>query len=178
MMARTRWIRRHPRSRPLALGPRLARAARLVYTYVVRVNASPAQVAWGVAVGVWLGVFPTFGLGIPLAFLLAWVFRFNKAAAVAGSLLMNPLTTPFFWALSALTGAAFTGTDWRIVYAGIKDEKYLFTFSRTALTYLAGNVVVATACAALAYVLAFLACRARDRRRAAKAAGRTPTETN
>lgn len=176
MAARTRWIRRHPRSRPLGLGARLGRAAKLVYTYVVRVNATPRQVAWGVAVGVWLGVFPTFGLAIPVAYVLAWVLRFNKAAALAGSLIMNPLTTPVFWAISAVTGAALTGTDWRVIYAGVKDEKYLFTFSRTAWIYLLGNVVVASACAVLAYVLAFLACRARDRRRAVKAAaGREPT---
>jgi uncharacterized protein (DUF2062 family) len=177
-MARTRWIRRHPRSRPLALGPRLGRAARLVSGSVVRGTASRAPGAGGGAVGVWLGVFPTFGLAIPVAYVLAWLLKLNKGAALAGSLIMNPLTTPFFWVLSAVTGAALTGTDWRVVYAGVKDEKYLFTFSRTALIYLAGNVVVATACAVLAYILAFLACRARDRRRAAKAAGRTPIESN
>ena len=36
---------------------------------------------------------------------LAWIFRFNKAGALAGSAVMNPLTSPFFWALSAMVGS-------------------------------------------------------------------------
>jgi hypothetical protein len=134
----------------------------------VRVNASPHQVASGVAVGVWLGVFPTFGLAGPVAYVLAWIFRFNKAGALAGAAIMNPLTSPFFWAASAMLGAAFTGTDWHTVYGFIRSEKYVWALSQTTYAYLLGNFIIATAVAALCYIGAFAAVRAREKRRRAK----------
>jgi uncharacterized protein (DUF2062 family) len=165
---RTRWFKRPEGARPKSFARRLGRLAKLLYARVVRVNASPHRVASGVAVGVWLGVFPTFGLAGPLAYLLAWVFRFNKAGAVAGAAVMNPLTSPFFWALSAMVGAAFTGTGWREIYGRIRDESYVWALSRTTFLYFVGNLAVATATAALAYGAAFVAVRAREKRRRAR----------
>jgi len=165
---RTRWFRRPRRARPKNFWRRLGRLAKLLYVRVVRVNASPHQVASGVAVGVWLGVFPTFGLAGPVAYVLAWIFRFNKAGALAGAAIMNPLTSPVFWAASAMLGAAFTGTDWRNVYGLVCNEKYVWALSRTTYAYFLGNSIIATAAAALSYAGAFAAVRARDKRRRAK----------
>src|SRR4030066_2169369 len=77
--------------------------------------------ALGFALGVFLGVFPTFGLGIPLALFLASIFRWNRVSAVLGSLVMNPLTTPFFWPLSGTLGAAIFGTDARNVLMNFQN---------------------------------------------------------
>lgn len=165
---RIRWFRRPRQARPKNFVRRLGRLAKLLYVRVVRINASPHRVASGVAVGVWLGVFPTFGLAPPVAYVLAWIFRFNKAGALAGSAVMNPLTSPFFWALSAMVGAAFTGTNWHEIYSQIRGESYVWALSRTTYLYLAGNLIVATATAALSYGIAFAAVRARDKRRRAK----------
>jgi uncharacterized protein (DUF2062 family) len=165
---RTRWFKRPRRAAAKTLPQRLGRLAKLIYTRVVRVNASPSQVAAGAAVGVWLGVFPTFGLAAPVGYALAWAFRFNKAAAVAGAAIMNPLTSPLFWAASAALGAALTGDDWRRVYGALRHERYLFAFSRTTLAYAAGNVVIATATAAVAFILVYFGVRRRLARRRAR----------
>ncbi len=140
----------------------------MLYVRVVRINASPHRVAAGVAVGVWLGVFPTFGLAGPAAYVLAWIFRFNKAGALAGAAIMNPLTSPLFWGASAMLGAAFAGTDWRDIYALIKGERYVWALSTTTYVYLVGNLIIATAAAALCYGAAYLAVRAREKRLRAK----------
>ncbi len=166
----TRWFRRPKAARPKNLWRRLGRLAKLIYVRVVRVHGAPREVAAGVAVGVWLGIVPTFGLAVPLAYLLAWVFRFNKAGALAGAMVMNPLTTPFFWAASAALGAWFTGLDWRVVYHQVRGESYGLAFGRSAYVYFAGNLVLATAAAAFAYVAAYLAARARRERRRRKKA--------
>jgi uncharacterized protein (DUF2062 family) len=142
--------------------------AKLLYVHVVRINASPHRVALGVAVGAWLGVFPTFGLAAPVAYVLAWIFRFNKAGALAGAAVMNPLTSPLFWAASAMLGAAFTGMEWRLVYNQIREESYVWALSRTTYVYFVGNLVIATAVAALCYGGAYWAVRARQRRRRAR----------
>lgn len=103
-----------PRKRrsPPAPRPGIFRWIRYAYVRLVRINDSPQKIAWGLAVGVFLGVFPTFGLGTVVALALAIAFKFNKVAAILGSLIMNPLTTPFFWTASSVLGALLVNRDW------------------------------------------------------------------
>jgi len=110
---------------------------------LVRVADDPVHVALGFALGVFIGVFPTFGIGIPVALFLAALFRWNKAAALTGTLLMNPLTTPFFWSLSGTVGALMFRTDTKFVLRSFRDGEGLKSLSEGALIYLAGNTVVA-----------------------------------
>jgi len=145
--------------------------AKLIYIRVVRINASPHQLALGAAVGVWLGVFPTFGLAGFLAYLLAGPFRFNKAAAFAGAAVTNPLTSPVVWMISALVGGWLAGTDWHAVYELAKHERYLLAFGRLTVVYLVGNVPLATVAAAISYAVVYAGAKRRQeakrRRRAA-----------
>ena len=103
-----------PRKRrsPPAPRPGIFRWIRYAYVRLVRINDSPQKIAWGLAVGVFLGVFPTFGLGTVVALALAIAFKFNKVAAILGSFIMNPLTTPFFWTASSVLGALLVNRDW------------------------------------------------------------------
>jgi len=91
---------------------RLSRWLRYGYIRLVRINDSPQKIATGLAVGVFLAIFPTFGLGIVIALALAIIFKFNKAASILGCLIMNPLTTPFFWTASSVLGAFLANRDW------------------------------------------------------------------
>jgi uncharacterized protein (DUF2062 family) len=138
---------------------RVRRWFRYLYLRLVRVSGDPVHVALGFSLGVFLGVFPTFGIGIPLALGLATLFRWNRAAALLGSLVMNPVTTPFFWSLSAAAGALLFGLDRETVLAFAAGKGRGEIFSEMALVYLAGNVVVALATSALAYALALRAVR-------------------
>src|SRR5512135_3368866 len=79
------------------------------YIKLVRLNDSPEKVAGGLALGVVLGILPTFGLGVVLALFLAGPFKVNRVSAVIGTLVMNPWTTPFFWALSYMAGSMVLG---------------------------------------------------------------------
>ena len=90
---------------------KVQRWVRYIALRLVRVNDSPHKVAAGFSLGVFLGVFPTFGIAIPLSFVFASLFRFNRASAVVGSLIMNPLTTPFFWSVSATVGGLVFSED-------------------------------------------------------------------
>jgi uncharacterized protein len=123
-------------------------------------------VAWGAAIGVFFGIFPTFGLGIILSFIMAWIFRFNKTAAVVGSCIMNFITSPFFWALSAVTGAVILRVDvdrlkeakanGEILLKEMNVSNLLTFFSETwylALAYVVGNIIISTIFAVLTYWL-------------------------
>jgi uncharacterized protein (DUF2062 family) len=61
---------------------------------MVRENSTPARTGLGFALGAFIGIFPSFLLGTPLAFLIAGRLGWNRAAAAAGTFLTNPLTAP------------------------------------------------------------------------------------
>lgn len=126
----------------------------------------PEKIAMGVAVGAFLGVFPTFYIGVPLAAIGARLFKFNMASAIAGSAISSPLTSPFIIVGSAALGGALTGTDWMVIAAQyqelIKDlsstfkggldlgplaallrkPEFWLTVKTTVLAYLAGNLIL------------------------------------
>jgi uncharacterized protein len=147
-------MRPRPNRSPLERG---RRTFRYIYLRLVRVGGDPVHVALGFSLGVFLGVFPTFGLGIPLALLLASALRWNRVAATVGSLVMNPLTTPFFWTLSGTVGAAIFRTDVRNVLTSVQDGERFRALTHGVGIYLVGNTIVALAFSAAAYFLALRA---------------------
>lgn len=70
---------------------------------IVQIKEKPQKVAFGCSLGICINFFPTLGLGFIFAFLLASVFRVNRAAATATSLVTGPLV-PFMYALNFLLG--------------------------------------------------------------------------
>jgi uncharacterized protein (DUF2062 family) len=121
------------------------------------VGGNPVHVALGFALGVFLGVFPTFGIGIPLSLLFASLLRWNRVSAVLGSLVMNPLTTPFFWTLSGAVGAAIFRADATRLFSSAQNGERLRGLTLGAGIYLAGNTIVALVTATIAYFLALRA---------------------
>ncbi|HEX7125562.1 MAG TPA: DUF2062 domain-containing protein, partial [Thermodesulfobacteriota bacterium] len=61
---------------------RVGRVLRYYYLRLVRIDDSPEKIGGGVALGVFLGIFPTFGLGLLLAVALAHRVHVNRAAAL------------------------------------------------------------------------------------------------
>lgn len=160
----------------------VTRWLRYQYLRLLRIDDDPRTIAMGMAVGVFLGVFPTFGLGAVLAYILAVIFRFNRAAAIIGSLIMNPLTTPLFWSGSAILGTLLVGGDWHRTVQAV--EIFSKTFSpenfltkelwlilagaarKSLYVYLVGNTILAILFAILSYFLTLQLTMAYRRRKA------------
>ncbi len=70
---------------------------------VVQIKEKPQKVALGCSLGICINFFPTLGFGFIFAFLLAFLFRVNRASATATSLVTGPLV-PFMYALNFLLG--------------------------------------------------------------------------
>jgi len=154
-------------------GIRCRRTFRYIYLRLVRVGGDPVHVSLGFSLGVFLGVFPTFGIGIPLSLLFASLLRWNRVSAVLGSLVMNPLTTPFFWTLSGAVGAAIFRADASRLLSSVQNGERLRGLTLGAGIYLAGNTIVALVTATIAYFLALRAVllyrkKRRERRRKRK----------
>jgi uncharacterized protein len=128
------------------------RRARVVYLKIMRLSDPPEKIALGASIGVFMGILPTFGVGIVLALILAAVVRANKAAAVLGSLVMNPLTTPFFWSLSVLVGSVLMGEDYHKILEKVHNEGLFRGFGRAYMVYTVGNIIVSTVFAGATYL--------------------------
>lgn len=76
-------------------------------------KSSVNEIAAGAALGAFTGVFPSFGFGFLTVLFLYRFFKFNILAAATGSLISNPLTTPFFMLLSFEIGELLLQTDVR-----------------------------------------------------------------
>jgi len=118
---------------------------------VFRDNASPSRTAIGFAIGTFIGVFPSFLIGSPLAFFLASRFGLNKAAAVSGTFLMNPFTAPVFYSISAWVGAGVMGVDHQL----IKVEGVIEQLRHFGLAFLVGNTLFALTVAAVGGTVMF-----------------------
>ena len=154
------------RKRPRSVPDRFRRIFRYIYLRLVRVGGDPAHVGLGFALGVFLGIFPTFGAGTPIALLIASLLRWNRISAVLGTLVMNPFTTPFFWTLSGSLGAAIFRADAKKVLQGAGNGDRLRFFSEAALIYLTGNALIALFGAVVSYFVARnLVTAYRERRR-------------
>ena len=150
---------------------RMRRWGRYIYLRLVRQNDAPDKVAKGVGLGVFIGIFPTFGVGTILAiFIASWV-KWNRASAVLGTFIMNPLFNPFFMSLSIVIGNLFVPEGSRISVEMFRDGKLWHGFLHAIPTYMLGNFLVSTFFATLAYRLTLGAVQEYRRRRATRAPG-------
>ncbi|MFH1825233.1 MAG: DUF2062 domain-containing protein [Candidatus Firestonebacteria bacterium] len=131
----------------------IKRIFRYIYLKLVRTNDTPPKVALGVAIGVFLGVFPTFGVGLILAYFFAWLLKVNKAAAVLGGLIMNPMTTPFFWGISALIGVTITGGSKEVILSEISSGSIFKAAGHSFLVYIIGNLIVSIIFSIISYYI-------------------------
>ncbi len=157
---------------------RARRWGRYIYLRLVRQNDAPDKVAKGVGLGVFIGIFPTFGVGTILAIFIASWAKWNRASAVLGTFIMNPLFNPFFVSLSVVTGNFFVPAGSRITVEMFRNGKLWHGFLHAIPTYLLGNFLISTLFATLAYWLTLGAVREYQRRRAARAALARSTQTS
>ncbi|OGQ59467.1 MAG: hypothetical protein A3J24_04325 [Deltaproteobacteria bacterium RIFCSPLOWO2_02_FULL_53_8] len=132
---------------------RIVRRAKLLYLRILRLDDPPERIAAGAAIGILMGVLPTFGIGGALALGLAFVFKANKAAAVIASAVVNPLTSPFFWTASIVIGSAITGNDSAAILAKFKGEEIFTAAAEVSLVYMAGNALMSVIFTAGTYFL-------------------------
>lgn len=136
--------------------PRLTRIKRWVklhYYKVVRLDDPPEKIARGIAIGVFMGIFPTFGVGIILSIISAYILKANRAAAVLGSFIMNPLTIPFFWTLSSIVGSVIFWENRELLMSNIKNHNFLNGMGWAYVVFLVGNLVVSTTFSAASYFI-------------------------
>lgn len=97
----------------------LKRAAAYLWHRLRRLPDPPHRIARGVFVGTFVNFPPIFGIQIPAAVLLAWAMRGNVLAAVLGTFLSNPVTTPIIALVSLNLGHWMLGSPENISLNGV-----------------------------------------------------------
>jgi uncharacterized protein len=146
--------KKYPRSRQASLG----RQIRLVYLKLLRLQDKPEVVAKGLAVGVFTGCFPFFGMQSLLAFLLATIVRGSKVAALAATWISNPLTSVPLYIFNYKIGKLLLGTEDTALpplniesFAAFKELGSIF-----AITLLTGSFVVGMIAGVITYFYALV----------------------
>ena len=126
---------------------------------LIGIDDTPERIAMGVAVGVFIGIAPTFGLGTLLAAGLAAVFHYNMAAAIAGTVVGMPLIAPFIWIASSWVGGFLLGYDWNSLYRQVSGGNIFTSGGQVFFAYILGNVILTVVLTALSWFLTLRAVR-------------------
>jgi uncharacterized protein (TIGR03546 family) len=81
------------------------------YIRFLKIRGEPRQIAYGLALGTFIGMTPFMGLHTAMARFLAAVCKWNKFAAVVGVFVTNPLTAPFIYPIAYVVGNAAIGVS-------------------------------------------------------------------
>ncbi len=113
--------------------------AKQSFSKLITLSDNPHRLALTFSLGVLLGVLP--GTGAFVAAGVATALRMNVPLAVAGALMINPLTAPLVYGASYLLGRWLLG-----------DQVAKHVILRIGLTTAAGNVILALGLAVVGYI--------------------------
>ena len=129
------------------------RLTKLNILRIIRLRGTPEEIAKGFALGITIGMTPTFGVQMPIAFFFAWVFRENKLAAILGVWITNPLTAPLIYASEYKVGRLLLGMD-KLTFPSVYTLETLSNLSWNILLPLAtGSLIFAVIFGSLSYAL-------------------------
>ncbi len=145
--------------------------SKTLYKKLVKINDTPHKIALGFGLGAFLGFMP--GVGPIAALLLAFLLKFNRAAALLGCVLTNTWLSLVIFLISVKIGAAVTGLDWHLVkdewsnlwqnfhWQGISQLSSFEIIGPVMIGYLSISIVAGI----LAYFVAFAVARMRKHRK-------------
>ncbi len=127
-------------------------------------HTSPRKLALALAVGVFLGASPLWGLHTLLAIAVSVLLNLNKPAALFGTLISNPLLAPFLIFASLETGSWFLYG--RTAYLSLAEIRRHFQspswhdiLNEYLLPYCVGSVIVGLVLAFITFWIALWLAR-------------------
>ena len=85
------------------------RQVKLMVVRFVRLRGLPDEIAKGVALGIFIGMTPTFGVQMAIALFFAYLLKENRLAAILGVWVTNPVTAPVIYAIEYEMGRILLG---------------------------------------------------------------------
>lgn len=122
---------------------------------VIGIEDTPHKIAFGFAIGVFWGVFPTVGIGTILSIIFASLFRVNRVSAIAGSLFGLPIFSLIYTVISLVIGGLILGENWSDIMLLITEvrEKGWRHIMRYGITiYSVGIIILSLLLSFIAYI--------------------------
>jgi uncharacterized protein (DUF2062 family) len=150
----------------------LKRSLRYFWLKFSRLQGSPRKLAWGMALGVFIGMTPTMPFHTVLALSLAAFFRISPITAYLGIWIMNPLTmAPIYVGSYKIGKLLLSGVGCLRFPENYDYHSLLQLLWRGGLALQVGGLIIALPPAILSYFLTLWAVqRYRQRKAAEKAA--------
>jgi uncharacterized protein (DUF2062 family) len=123
---------------------------------LLSLRASPHQIAIGFAIGVFVGIFPTFGFGALLILAISSLWKFNIPAAVIGTVMGNPLFAPIWITLTCII-TGISPSEIKIPNESI--NQIIAHYGNIGLRFIIGNTGVSLVVAGISYFLVIRAVR-------------------
>ncbi len=120
---------------------------------LVRLRAEPDAIGRGMALGLFIGMTPTFGIQMFLALGFAFLLRQNKIAALIGVWNTNPLTAPIIYGLEYEVGRTLLGMPYPDVAISFSYEALKHLGWQLAAPLCLGSLVLGIPVAAIGYAL-------------------------
>ena len=96
---------------------RWVRKIRELAAQLLAEHIEPVRLAWAVAIGIFVGCTPFWGLHLGMCIVLGFALGLNKAAMYLAANVANPVTAPFIVALSIGVGEWLRFGMWRPIQA-------------------------------------------------------------
>lgn len=128
------------------------RKLRYFYLRMIRLRSTTPAIARGLAMGVFAGLFPFFGLQTILGIFLAILVRGNKITAAVGTWISNPLTYIPIYLFNFEVGQFLLGTHYLSTDIDWTSKTEILEAGKTFIaTLLVGCTVVGAIVATVAY---------------------------
>lgn len=149
------------------LYPQWRRRLRYYYWRLVRLRGTPESIARGLAVGVFAGMFPLFGLQLFLTIALATLVRGHKFMAVAGTWVSNPLTYVPIYGFNLKVGQWLLGRDNLLLSEQIwqSPQELMHLKGELLASMFVGSLTMGVVCAVVSYFICLWRIRQIRRRR-------------
>ena len=131
----------------------IIRQVKLVLVRFLRLRGTPDEIAKGFALGIFLGMTPTFGFQMAMAVFFALLLRENRLAALIGVWISNPFTAAFIYAAEYEIGRILLGMDRVRLSIQFNFDTFKSLSWEVYLPMWLGSLVLGTVCAVICYSL-------------------------
>jgi uncharacterized protein len=148
----------------------LRRALRYQWLKFLRLQEDPRKLAWGMALGVFIGVTPTIPFHLVGALALAALFRVSPVSAIIGIQIGNPLTVVPIYLAAFKVGKFLLHRGKPLVFPEtFSYEAWLRVLWQGGLALQVGGIIIAIPPAIVAYFLTLWIVQRYKRRKAQRA---------
>ena len=131
----------------------MVRQAKLNLLRFIRLSGTPDEIAKGFALGIFIGMTPTFGVQMVIAIFFAFLLRENKLAAIIGVWITNPITAPFIYAAEYEFGRRLLQMEPLSFDIDFTFESLLSLSWDILAPLLVGSLVFGVLCTAISYAV-------------------------